>query len=39
MLGHASISRLEAMPLGDGYTFCLTELCDVEHLAADDRTR
>jgi len=39
VLGHASISRLEAMPLHDGYTFCLSKLSDVEHLALDDRTR
>ena len=39
VLGHASISRLEAIPLGDGYTFSLTALSDVEHLARDDRTR
>ena len=30
----ASISRLEAMPLHDGYTFCLSKLSDVEHLGA-----
>ena len=34
VLRHASISRLEAIPLGDGYTFSLTALSDVEHLAA-----
>jgi probable phosphoglycerate mutase len=39
VLGHASISRLEAIPLGDGYTFSLTKLSDVEHLAVGDRTR
>jgi len=39
VLGHASISRLEAIPLGDGYTFSLTKLSDVEHLARDLRTR
>lgn len=39
VLGHASISRVEALPLGDGYTFSLTKLSDVEHLPADDRTR
>ena len=32
VLRHASISRLEAIPLGDGYTFSLTALSDVEHL-------
>ena len=39
VLGHASISRLLALELGDGYTFSLTKLSDVEHLRADDRTR
>lgn len=39
VLGHASISRLEAIPLGDGYTFSLTKLSDVEHLGHGDRTR
>ena len=36
--GHASITRLVTMQLGDGHTFSLTKLSDVEHLAADDRT-
>lgn len=39
VLGHASISRLEAIPLGDGYTFSLTKLSDVEHLDRSERTR
>ncbi|MCU1366974.1 MAG: hypothetical protein JWL72_579 [Ilumatobacteraceae bacterium] len=39
VLGHASITRLEALELGDGYTFALSRLGDVEHLATDDRTR
>jgi len=39
VLGHASISRVEALPLGDGYTFSLTTLSDVEHLPLDHRTR
>ena len=39
VLGHASISRLEAMELGDGWTFCLTAMGVVEHIAAGDRTR
>lgn len=39
VLGHTSITRLEALPLGDGYTFSLTKLSDVEHLDADQRTR
>ena len=38
VLGHASITRLEAFTIGDGHTFGLTKLSDVEHLAADDRT-
>lgn len=39
VLGHTSISRIEAMPLHDGFTFCLTKLSEVEHLPPDDRTR
>lgn len=39
VLQHASISRLEGVPMGEGYTFCLTRLSDVEHLDAKDRTR
>jgi probable phosphoglycerate mutase len=39
VLRHASISRLEAIPVGDGYTFSLTALSDVEHLPLADRTR
>ncbi len=39
MLGHASVTRLEALPLGDGYTFSLTRLSDVEHLPPELRTR
>ncbi|MCU1392215.1 MAG: hypothetical protein JWM34_643 [Ilumatobacteraceae bacterium] len=39
VLGHASITRLEALELGDGYTFAVSRLGDVEHLAHDDRTR
>jgi probable phosphoglycerate mutase len=37
--GHASITRLETMKMGDGHTFSLTKLSDVEHLTLDDRTR
>jgi probable phosphoglycerate mutase len=36
--GHASITRLESMQMGDGHTFSLTKLSDTEHLASDDRT-
>lgn len=39
VLGHTSISRLEALPLGDGYTFSLSKLSDVEHLTTEQRTR
>lgn len=39
VLGHTSVSRVEAMELEDGYTFTLTKLSDLEHLPADDRTR
>lgn len=39
VLGHASISRVEALEVGDGYTFSLTRLSDVEHLDAEQRTR
>ena len=39
VLGHASISRVEALEVGDGYTFSLTRLSDVEHLDKDQRTR
>ncbi|MEP7202353.1 MAG: histidine phosphatase family protein [Ilumatobacteraceae bacterium] len=36
--GHASITRLNSLQMGDGHTFSLTKLSDVEHLAIDDRT-
>lgn len=39
VLHHASMSRLEALPMGEGFTFALTRLSDVEHLATTDRTR
>jgi probable phosphoglycerate mutase len=39
VLGHASISRLEAIEVHDGYHFSLTKLSDVEHLGAEQRTR
>lgn len=35
---HASITRLESMELGDGHTFSLRQLSDVEHLPRDART-
>lgn len=39
VLGHASISRLEALPVHDGYTFSLTSLSSLEHIPPGDRTR
>ncbi|MDH4144146.1 MAG: histidine phosphatase family protein [Acidimicrobiia bacterium] len=39
VLNHASITRLEAIELGDGITFSLTRLSDVEHLPGELRTR
>jgi hypothetical protein len=38
VIGHASISRVMTMQMGDGHTFGLRKLSDVEHLAHDDRT-
>ena len=38
LLGHASVTRVEAMAAGEGYAFGLTKLSDVEHLPADMRT-
>lgn len=39
VLGHTSISRIEAMQLEDGFTFGLSKLSDVEHLVREQRTR
>lgn len=39
VLGHASVSRIEALQVGDGFTFSLTRLSDVEHLPRELRTR
>lgn len=39
VLGHSSVSRIEAIQLGDGWTFCLTAMGIVDHLAIEDRTR
>lgn len=39
VIGHASISRIEAMPLRDGWTFSLTSLSNTEHIPADRRSR
>lgn len=38
VMRHASISRLVALPIGNGYVFSLSSLSDVEHLDADQRT-
>lgn len=39
VLGHTSISRIEAMELDDGFTFTLSKLSDLEHIDKADRTR
>jgi broad specificity phosphatase PhoE len=39
VLGHASISRVEALPVHDGHMFSLSKLSDVEHIDAENRTR
>jgi probable phosphoglycerate mutase len=39
VLGHASVSRLEALPVHDAFTFSLTSLSGVEHIAPDERSR
>ncbi|MFZ1490191.1 MAG: histidine phosphatase family protein [Ilumatobacteraceae bacterium] len=39
VLGHGSISRVESLQLGDGHTFSLSRLSDLEHLTVTDRTR
>jgi 2,3-bisphosphoglycerate-dependent phosphoglycerate mutase len=36
---HASITRMETFQMGDGHTFSLQRLGDVEHMAQGDRTR
>lgn len=38
VIGHASITRIESYSMGDGHTFGLARLSDVEHLQNDDRT-
>lgn len=39
VLGHASISRLESMSVGEMHSFSLVRLADAEHLPEGDRTR
>lgn len=38
VLGHGSISRLVSYEIGDGHTFGVVRLSDVEHLSVSDRT-
>ncbi|NDB05607.1 MAG: histidine phosphatase family protein [Acidimicrobiia bacterium] len=38
VIGHASISRLHSHEMGDGHTFGLARLSDLEHLDASERT-
>ncbi len=38
VLGHGSISRLVSYEIGDGHTFGVVRLSDVEHLPIEDRT-
>ena len=38
VIGHASVSTIELLPLGDGITFSLTQLSNCEHLPIDLRT-
>ena len=35
---HSSITRLTSWEMGDGHTFALSRLSDVEHLPANART-
>ena len=39
VFNHASITRIEAVPVSGVHTFCLTRLSDVEHLPVELRTR
>lgn len=39
VLGHASISRVEALPVKDGWTFSLTALSNAEHISPEQRSR
>ncbi len=39
VIGHASMTTIKAIKLGDGYTFSLENLSDLEHLPIADRTR
>ncbi len=39
VIGHSSVTTIKAMKLGDGYTFSLVNLSDLEHLEHSERTR
>jgi probable phosphoglycerate mutase len=39
IIGHASITTIRAIRLGDGYTFSLENLSDLEHIDHSSRTR
>jgi 2,3-bisphosphoglycerate-dependent phosphoglycerate mutase len=39
VINHGSVSRVEALKMGDYYTFSLTRLSDVEYLTPEQRTR
>ena len=38
VMRHSSVSRLIALPIGDGFVFSLSSLSDVEHLDPEQRT-
>ncbi len=39
VLGHTSVSRVEALEFDDGFSFGLSKLSNLEHLGPDERTR
>ena len=39
VLGHTSVTTVEALPVGEGHTFSVTSLGSVEHLPTEYRTR
>lgn len=39
VFGHASVSRLEAIPVHEGFTFSLTALSNLEHVPREHRSR
>ncbi|MFM9036190.1 MAG: histidine phosphatase family protein [Actinomycetota bacterium] len=38
VIGHASVTRLVSTEMGDGHTFCLNRLSELEHLPSEERT-